>query len=65
MKALKVERDSLEKERDDLVTRLWEREKIQEGKKVFSGLKHEHPSNHLPSQDMISAVMCKYNYGPF
>lgn len=33
-----MERDSLEKERDDLATRLWEQEKIQEGKRVFSGL---------------------------
>lgn len=38
MEALKVERDSLEMERDDLATRLWEQEKILEGKRLFSGL---------------------------
>lgn len=38
MEALKMERDSLEKERDGLVTRLWEQEKIQEGRLVLDGL---------------------------
>lgn len=38
-----MERDSLEKERDDLVTRLWEQEKIQEGNGVLSVLfSHQH-----------------------
>lgn len=38
MDTLKVEKDSLEKEKDDLVTRLWEQQKIQEGKWVLCSL---------------------------